>query len=218
VESKVSLKEWRDKLSKYYSDMAIRKYYYEHKGSTKILSNLLLKKLKEHRHNSIPNTIERNKFKGNYNSGKSFINEDGRITIILNTRNKKDTIFYKFIKNELSKYFTDKGIGFNNEEKLKKLEVILKDYYDESHKIKELKEFIKKDSNSEREKEIIKILKKTHKLLEIIESDLCNTLPKEIKIKTIGELDKSTIEKLRDLNLQRIASTYSELLQAIRNI
>lgn len=226
MENKVPLKEWTDKLSKYYSLGRIRRLHYEHKGSIRELANILIKEMNEHRRHSVIGRIKDRKYatiassmddhsyftnkrtKRAYKKIKSE-NKNGTITIYM-----EELKFNYFFDNDVPQYFTDKGI---KKETFAELEIILKNYYDEWSKIEQLKKLIKKDSISQREEEIKKILEQTNQILQILESDLYNTLPKEIKIKTIGELNRETENKLKELNLQT-AYPYSKLLKFLRNI
>jgi len=118
------------------------------------------------------------------------------------------------IKNKVYEKFTDKGIS---EKDFISLENILRDYYFEYNKMKQLKELIKQDSIKEREEKIKEILKQANSILQILDSDLYNELPREVKIKTIGEINKTTEAKLKELNLVP-TYTYSQLLKDLRNI
>lgn len=216
-----SLKEWRDRLSEDYSNDSIRRLYYKHNGTMKGLADILIKLMKKHPRNSI---YKRGKTRLFSEDNKSYKRESkkneaykkeqeekGKIVIFLYGDEMK---FDNFFKKEIHKYFTDKGI---KELTFQKLEIILKDYYFEYRKIEKFQELIKKDSNLEREQEIKKRLEQANEILEILESDLYNTLPKEVKIKTIGEQNKETIKKLEELNLQK-AYPYSKLFKDLRNI
>jgi hypothetical protein len=83
--------------------------------------------------------------------------------------------------------------------------------------MKRLEKLIKQDSIKEREEKIKEILEQANSILLFLNSDLYNELPTEVKIKTIGEINKNTEEKLKELNLVPTYS-YSYLLKAIRKI
>jgi len=217
-----TLEEWKDSLSKYYSTPTIETYYRKHKGSTEELARLSLKQLEASHFNSVTYQLSRK-----YLQGYSFIHRESA-TMKRRKRKSKGAVIYlidkqekafdDFFNNKLFAFFEDKGIGFHAERAIDKLDIILKDYYDEFHEIEELKTLIKKDSYSEIEKEINKILEKTNKILKLTRSDLYNTLPKKIKIKTLSELNKTTKEKLEELNLPRINRDYSSLLKSLREL
>ena len=216
-----SLNEWRDRLSKYYADTAIRRLYYKHNGSYKGLADLLMKKMKEYKMANIKNRAIKRHYDRDINipiklsrKEKAYKEEvekkEGLIIFLFGNSAK----FNKFFKNEVYKEFIDKGIS---EKDFIALESILRDYYFEYTKMKQLEELIKQDSIKKREKKIKKILELTNSLLNILDSDLYNKLPTEVKIKTISELNKTTEEKLKELNLVPTYS-YSYLLQSIRKI
>jgi hypothetical protein len=218
-----TLEKWKDSLSKYYNTPTIERYYRKHKGSTKELARLSLKNLKARHFNSVTYQILRKKYQGcSFNlqgcGESSAMKRRKRKGAVIYLIDKQEKAFDDFFNNKLFTFFEDKGIGFHAEETIDKLDIILKDYYDEFHEIEELKTLIKKDSYSEIEKEINKILEKTNKILKLTRSDLYNTLPKKIKIKTLSELNKTTKEKLEELNLPRINRDYSSLLKSLREL
>ncbi|SFV71594.1 hypothetical protein MNB_SV-13-1488 [hydrothermal vent metagenome] len=226
---KATLDEWKKHLSKYYNTSTIERYYREHNGSTEELSCLLIKKYKTQGLNSVRRTLKNRQYQhikefhvGIQTEESTFMKRRKRKSkgevIYLD---KKEKAFDDFFNNKLSTFFEYKGIGIGSnllEKTIDKLDIILKDYYDEFHEMEELKALTGKGSYSEREKEIKKILEKTNKILELTGSELYNTLPKEIKIKTLNELNKTTKEKLEELNLPRINRDYSSLLKSLREL
>ena len=219
--NKASLKEWIHHLSRHYSVTTIRRLFFKHKGSTAEFSKILVKKTLERSPNNIKErAIERRYSQDDAPQRRESKKEEayrkeqeekGRLVIFPFNDEAK---FNKFFREEVYLYFTDKSI---EKSIFCKLELILKDYFYEYRKIEKLEKFIKQDSIKEREEKIKKILEQANEILAILESDLYNKIPTEIKIKTIGELNKSTEEKLKELNLVPTYS-YSQLLQSLRNI
>ena len=216
------LKKWRDVLSDYYADESIRKYYHKYDGSYTGLLHLHDRK------------VCRNKtIKGRINFRKTssivwliYGDETGYLKSRRAWKSKKkktkgvitihleEASFNTFFDEKVHEYFTDKKISEKN---FNTLEIILKDYYDEYNQMKQLEKHIKQDSIKKREEKIKEILKQANSILRILNSDLQDELPTEVKIKTIGELNKTTEEKLKELNLVPTYS-YSHLFQAIRKI
>ena len=221
MDRETDLKKWEDILSKYYSYESIRRYYYEYNGSYKGLLYLQEKKVGTYK-----------SIKGRINLRKTsslawliYGDETGYLKSRRAWKSKKkktkgavihleEASFNTFFDEKVHEYFTDKKIS---DKEFNTLEIILKDYYDECNQMKRLETHIKQDSIKKREEKIKEILELTNSILNILNSDLQDELPTEVKIKTIGELNKTTEEKLKELNLVPTYS-YSHLFQAIRKI
>jgi hypothetical protein len=224
VSRETSLKKWIDSFSKYYTVTSIRRLYYKHNGSMNGLTNIVMKLVRKHPASSVGERVRMRRYamiacrvgdnsylcekkrKRAYKKRKS---KNGRATIYL-----EELKFEHFFDNEVPTYFTDKGI---EEKTFAQLEIILKDYYDEYSQIQRFKKIIKQDSIKKREEKIKEILVQANSILCILNDDLHNELPTEVKIKTIGELNKTTEDKLKELDLAP-AYPYSQLFKAIRKI
>jgi hypothetical protein len=216
---KVSFKEWVDMLSPYYKRDSIRRYYFKEKGDYKALVNRYSSKVLE-KGAGIKKKIEQRKvlrlvsvldtrFKYPYPSYKR-----------KNRHDKKGVITLDLAEIHFDKFFGNINIHFEakpiNNLMFSQLEIILKEYYDEYRQIKRLKKLINKDSIREEEKAINTILDKAKEILQIIDNDIYKSIPSNIQIKSINQLDSETISKLKELNLK--AHSYAELLSKLRQI
>jgi len=224
VSRETSLKKWIDGLSEYYTVTSIRRLYYKHNGSMNGYTNIVMKLVRKHPNSSVGGRVRmRQHAKIAWSLGdNSYFGEKMRKRAYKKRKSKnggatiylEELKFEHFFDNEVPTYFTDKGI---EEKTFAQLEIILKDYYDEYSQIQRFKTLIKRDSIKKREGKIKKILAQANSILCILTHDLHNELPTEVKIKTIGELNKTTEDKLKELDLVP-AYPYSQLFKAIRKI
>lgn len=215
---KVSFKEWVDMLSPYYKKDSIRRHYFKHKGdynalvtfyTSKISKKPVLREKLEHRTKLRLASVLDTRFKYPYPAYKR---KDRHKTKGVITLDLAEIRFDKFFRN-INMHFEAKPI---NNLIFSQLEIILKEYYDEYRQIKRLKKLINKDSIIEEKKAINAILDKAKEILQIIDNDIYKSIPSNIQIKSIKQLDSETISKLKELNLQ--AHSYSELLSKLRQI
>ena len=216
---KTSLKEWVDMLSPYYKRDSIRKLYFKYKGDYEALVTLYsskvfkrgdgIRKKLEHRRGLRLASVLDTRFKYPYPSYKRKNRHETKGVITLDLA---EIHFDKFFRS-INIHFEAKPI---NNLMFSKLEIILKEYYDEYRQIKRLKKLINKDSIIEEEKAINAILDKAKEILQIIDNDIYKSIPSNIQIKPIKQLDIEAISKLKELNLK--AHSYAELLSKLRQI